>query len=451
MRHFLRYTLMLFLLTGGIEASAQQGKTWKEMHKVKKKETIYGIAKDYGLTEEELRKANPEMLDPNYKLRKGDYIFIPFPAPKPTTATTATTQNTTAASDLKNRAIRVGIMLPLHDVDGDGRRMLEYYRGVLMACNDLKREGISTDIRAWNVNIDADIRQTLLQNGADQCDIIFGPLYTKQMDAISTFVKTYGIKLVIPFSINGNHVADNENIFQVYQSPEELNEAAVFAFMDRFSQHNLVLIDCNDKNSNKGMFTSAIRKKLEEKKINYHVTNLTNSDETFARAFSLDKPNVVVLNTGRSPELNTALSKLDVLTNNNKGITLSLFGYNDWLLYEKYDLDKFYKYDTFVPTHYYYNTVSSRTQELETAYRKWFGTNMMNALPRFALTGYDQATFFLRGMHTVGKGFTGSTPNKYAVQTQYRFERVGKKGGMKNRQFMLVHYNRNRSISSIVY
>ncbi|MBR7017830.1 MAG: ABC transporter substrate-binding protein [Prevotella sp.] len=451
MRHFLRYTLLLFLLAGGIEASAQQGKTWKEMHKVKKKETIYGIAKDYGLTEEELRKANPEMLDPNYKLRKGDYIFIPFPTPKPTTATQVTQQPSAIASDLKNRAIRVGIMLPLHDVDGDGRRMVEYYRGILMACNDLKREGISTDIKAWNVNIDADIRQTLLQNGADQCDIIFGPLYTKQMDAISSFVKTYGIKLVIPFSINGNHVADNENIFQVYQSPEELNEAAVFAFMDRFSQHNLVLVDCNDKNSNKGMFTSAIRKSLEDKKINYHVTNLTNSDETFARAFSLDKPNVVVLNTGRSPELNTVLAKLDVLTNNNKGITVSLFGYNDWLLYEKYNLEKFYKYDTFVPTHYYYNTVASRTQELENAYRKWFGTSMMNALPRFALTGYDQATFFLRGMHTVGKGFTGSTPNKYAVQTQYRFERVGKKGGLKNRQFMLVHYNRNRSISSIVY
>ena len=75
MRHFLRYALLLFLLLGGMEASAQQGKTWKEMHKVKKKETIYGIAKEYGLTEEELRKANPEMLDPNYKLKKGSYCI----------------------------------------------------------------------------------------------------------------------------------------------------------------------------------------------------------------------------------------------------------------------------------------------------------------------------------------------------------------------------------------
>ncbi len=448
MRHFLRYALLLFLLLGGMEASAQQGKTWKEMHKVKKKETIYGIAKEYGLTEEELRKANPEMLDPNYKLRKGDYIFIPYPAAKPAETVPVKQEDT---SDIKTRAIRVGIMLPLHDVDGDGRRMVEFYRGILMACNDLKKEGISTDIRAWNVNIDADIRQTLLEKGAEQCDIIFGPLYTKQMDHISQFVKSYGIKLVIPFSINGNHVASNEYIYQVYQSAEELNQAAVDAFMDRFGNHNVVLVDCNDPNSNKGIFTSAVRKRLEEKKLTYHVTNLSNSDDTFARAFSAEKPNVVILNTGRSTELTTALGKLDALTNANKKISVSLFGYNDWLLYEKYNLDKFYKYDTFIPTYYYYNASTARTLELENAYRKWFGASMMNALPRFALTGYDQATFFLRGMHTVGKGFSGNTPNKYAVQTQYRFEKVGKNGGSKNRQFMLVHYNKNRSISSITF
>ena len=448
MRHFLRYALLLFLLVGGMEVSAQQGKTWKEMHKVKKKETIYGIAKEYGLTEVELRKANPEMLDPNYKLRKGDYIFIPYPAAKPAETVPVKQEDT---SDIKTRAIRVGIMLPLHDVDGDGRRMVEFYRGILMACNDLKKEGISTDIRAWNVNIDADIRQTLLEKGAEQCDIIFGPLYTKQMDYISQFVKSYGIKLVIPFSINGNHVASNEYIYQVYQSAEELNQSAVDAFMDRFGNHNVVLVDCNDPNSNKGIFTSAVRKRLEEKKITYHVTNLSNSDDTFARAFTTDKPNVVILNTGRSTELTTALGKLDALTNANKKISVSLFGYNDWLLYEKYNLDRFYKYDTFIPTYYYYNASTARTLELENAYRKWFGASMMNALPRFALTGYDQATFFLRGMHTVGKGFSGNTPNKYAVQTQYRFEKVGKNGGSKNRQFMLVHYNKNRSISSITF
>ncbi len=72
-----------------------------------------------------------------------------------------------AAPAVVSNAVKIGVMLPLHDVDGDGKRMVEYYRGLLMACNYLKKKGISTDVHAWNVPIDADIRTTLLQEGAN--------------------------------------------------------------------------------------------------------------------------------------------------------------------------------------------------------------------------------------------------------------------------------------------
>ena len=32
-------------------------------------------------------------------------------------------------TDVRKREVRVGIMLPLHNVDGDGNRMVEFYRG----------------------------------------------------------------------------------------------------------------------------------------------------------------------------------------------------------------------------------------------------------------------------------------------------------------------------------
>ena len=55
-------------------------------------------------------------------------------------------------------SISVGVMLPLHNVDGDGRRMIEYYRGILMACDQLKSEGFHIDIHSWNVPVDADVK-----------------------------------------------------------------------------------------------------------------------------------------------------------------------------------------------------------------------------------------------------------------------------------------------------
>ena len=79
MKH-LRYAIVALLAVFAVETVAHEGVTWKEMHKVKRKETIFGIAKDYGLTVDELIRANPEMNTPGYELKKGDFIFIPFSA-----------------------------------------------------------------------------------------------------------------------------------------------------------------------------------------------------------------------------------------------------------------------------------------------------------------------------------------------------------------------------------
>ena len=76
----------------------------------------------------------------------------------------------------------------------------------------------------------------------------------------------------------------------------------------------------------------------------------------------------------------------------------------------------------------------------------------MEALPRFALTGYDQAMFFLRGYHEQGKNFTGAkgTLGYKALQSPLYFHKVGW-GGYQNESFMLVHYTRSGNIESINY
>lgn len=57
----LRQLLFLGLFAFMAETACAQLNSYRELHKVKRKETIFGIAKDNGLTIEELIKANPEM------------------------------------------------------------------------------------------------------------------------------------------------------------------------------------------------------------------------------------------------------------------------------------------------------------------------------------------------------------------------------------------------------
>jgi len=458
---------MMVALMLSVSVFAQTTK-WRDIYTVKKKDTVFGIASKYGLSLPELMEANPEMKQEGYMLQKGTTIFIPYAkdqqnpnAPKgsdnkavtlPATGGKPVVTGPVAGRQrVASDVVKVGVMLPLHDVDGDGKRMVEYYRGILMACDYLKKKGVSTDVHAWNVPIDADIRTTLLQEGANQCDVIFGPLYTKQVAPLAGFCKTYGIKMVIPFSINGDDVERNKEIFQVYQSPETLNESAIKAFLTRFTNVHPIFVDCNDSTSRKGTFTFGLRKELEKRNINYSITNVNSGIDQFAKAFQPSKQNVVVLNTGRMPQLTAVLNKLDEFDAKYPGAAISLFGYTEWLMYAKYLKDRFYKYDTYIPSTFYYNASATRTLSLEGAYQNWFHQPMMIAQPRFAITGYDHAMFFIQGIKN-NKEFTGDAKqvNYQPVQTPLHFVKTAK-GGYKNKNFQLIHYTFNHQIESVNY
>jgi len=357
------------------------------------------------------------------------------------------------SKDIRKRPIRVGVMLPLHNINGDGKRMVEYYRGILMACDSLKKVGISTDIYAWNLAEDSLVQHIISDPNAATCDLIFGPLYTRQMSELSAFVKKHDIKLVIPFSIESNDVETNENIFQIYQSTQELNVSTARRFCDWFKFYHTVIVDCGDASSTKGPFTSLLRGMLDKRGMSYNITNLkTSSDESFLKAFDPTKKNVVVLNSSRSPELNATFGRLSAVSTSNPDIHISMFGYTEWLMYTQYQLNNFYKYNVYLPAPFYTNLNSDATERLQLKFRWNFHQDMMQALPRFALTGFDHANFFLRGLHEKGESFDGSSKSFRIepVQTPLKFERLGR-GGYQNRAYMFIHYMPEQQVESLNY
>lgn len=360
------------------------------------------------------------------------------------------TMSQAPSDDVRQRAIRVGVMLPLHNINGDGKRMIEYYRGILMACDSLKQSGISVDIHAWNAAEDADIIQILHDNDAARCDIIFGPLYSKQMQAMSDFVQRNDIRLVIPFSINAPQLLTNPNIFQIWQSPTNVTNSSIDRYLENFKDYHPVFIDCNDSTSKKFPFTSGLRRQLDNRGIVYNITNLKSSEEQFSKAFRRTQKNIVILNTGRSQELGVAFAKLNGLLLKEPTLEISMFGYTEWLSYTRTHLDNFYKYDTYIPSAFHYNPLTPQTQRLEQKYRWNFHSDMQHALPRFALTGFDHAFFFIKGLHKYGKSFNGAAGmfGYPPVQTPLMFERLGN-GGFQNRSVSLVHYTTDHRMEMI--
>ena len=117
----------------------------KDMHKVKRKETIFSVSREYGISEQELIAANPEL---KKGMKKGQFLCIPYPV--------ATTVQPTQKEDpyaippsnselfrksketpQKLSTIKAALLLPFQE----DKRMVEYYEGFLMAVDSLKRTG----------------------------------------------------------------------------------------------------------------------------------------------------------------------------------------------------------------------------------------------------------------------------------------------------------------------
>ncbi len=453
MNCLLRSILLLLIACFPLVMSAQSNTKSSTIYTVKKKDTVYGIAHRYNITIDELLKANPGAVDADFNLKKGIELVIPQPKTSSSATAVAKQQTTKVVKEKKENAVTIGVMLPLHQIDGDGKRMLEYYRGILMACDSLKTCGISTTVYSWNVPSDKQITAFLNDANLQKCDVVFGPLYTFQVAPLASFCKENGIRLVIPFSISSNAVTTNHDVFLFYQPAYKINARTINAFMELFKGRHVVFIDGNDSTSRKGVFTMALRKRLEENNQTFSITNIKSSETSFSKAFSRTLPNVVVLNTSRSPELNVTFAKLNNLRATDATVSISMFGYTEWLMYTKVYLELFHKYDTYIPTTFFYNPLNRKTVQLEQAYQRWFHSDMQTALPRFAIVGYDHAQYFVRGIAKYGKRFSGAAwHNVYnPLQSLLKFVHVGTKGGFQINAFMLVHYRAGGNIDSISY
>ena len=135
---------------------------------------------------------------------------------------------------------------------------------------------------------------------------------------------------------------------------------------------------------------------------------------------------------------------------NTPSLSISMFGYTEWMMYTKYNLDNFYKYNVYIPAAFYTNPLSAKTARIEQKYRWNFHEDMIQALPRFAITGFDQAYYFIKGLHLYGEKFNGArgmvgyTP----IQTPLHFERIGN-GGYQNRSILFVHYSPGHKVETI--
>lgn len=430
----------------------------REMHKVQRGETVYSISRKYGITEQELIAANPELQDVT-KLKRNAFICIPYPAKKeePKAEERIPTDSelfqANAEATEKLNTIKAALILPFHkngNPVGETQRMVEYYQGFLLAVDSLKSTGANISIHTYNSGSEvSEINAILQKPELKEMDIIFGPLHAAQVQPLADFARKNEIRLVIPFSSRDNTVYNNPQIYQV-NTPQSYFYSEVY---DHFSRQfpNAHVIFIESAGNDKADFIKGFKEDLQRKSV--PITTLSESADYVAMKGTLraDKENIFVPTSGSNTALIKTLPQITLMVRDSTITTtdnIHVFGYPEWQTYTDDFLSTFFELDTYFYSSFYTNNLMNSSKAFISKFRRWYGKEMEDRYPKYGMLGFDTGFYFLKGLWLYGTAFEQSQQQMKInpIQTGFKYERVNNWGGFINKKVFFVHFTREHEL-----
>lgn len=429
---------------------------WRDMHKVARKETIFSISQQYGITQEELIAANPELK--NGKLKKGSFLFIPYPKSQETGKTAPSSQAAPSNEELfkensiskkQINTIKVALMLPFTSTSQDEQsRMVEFYEGFLMAIDSLKHQGVSADIYIYDTKgTTAGTNAILSQSKLKDMDIVFGPAHQSSIASAAAFADKNNIRLVVPFSPKVDQVFTNPNIYQVNTPQSYLYSKVYEHFIRKFGKTNVIFVDDGSGDKEKAEFIKGMKNELKDNNVRFKQIQLAGDIDPNKVIAAMDtlQENIFIPTSGRSSALTRVLPHLTLVRREHPHFDMHLFGYPEWQTYTQDFLANFYELDTYFYSSFYTNNLFPAAINFTQSYRRWYSKDMSNTYPKYGMLGFDVGYFFLKGLSQQGNKLEENLNRVQVtpIQTGFCFERVNNWGGFINRKVFFVHFTKD--------
>ncbi|MFC2719165.1 MAG: LysM peptidoglycan-binding domain-containing protein [Bacteroidota bacterium] len=364
------------------------------LHIVKPKETIYGISKQYNITKEDLLRANPKLEN---GLMIGDTILITSSSPQPTT--TPTDNN----AIVQKATYRIAYMLPFSAEEDKNStnidRFIEFYRGSLLAMEKIKEQGISLEVYTFDTQLGTTKINDILKNGIPKTvDMIIGPAYPEQVAIVADYAKKNNVIQIVPFT---SQISNSDRFALQYQfnpSSADLDKAIINNILDKHRTDNVFIVNFASQNSKSYHLPERLEKALKSNSIKYTKLKANSLTADNISALNRNANNLIVLSSCSTQEFKDFVGAVSA---DNKNYTFVVE--NDIFNYAK--ADKSLKNKNFV-TYSLFNATPE--DKYLNAYSRYFTVRTQQSTPNYDLLGYDITLYFCKALQ----------PNKQLVFPQ---------------------------------
>ncbi len=419
----------------------------QNLHQVKKGETVESVAELYGITEQQLRLANPDIK--KNKLKKGKFIIIP-PKEEPAFIDIETpVVQEPEPVDPRIETIRMAVLLPLEENSDKGKKMIEFYQGMLMAVDSIKKEGTNVEVFAYHSGKgEEEIRAVLQKEEMSTMNVIFGPADQAQIPALTEYCADRSIRLVLPFSAPSVNLVGRPLIYQATANSGLLQTEMADVMAANSENRNFIILSTSNPDERGRNAINALRNALNDKGITIQQMPLDGDDFAYESALNQFHENVIIPDNTSIKTLNVFFAKMKTFVDEHPQYKISMLGYPEWQTYTKSLLPQFYAFNTYIYTAYYRNPLLDRTSIFERTFMNNFHRPMQATFPRFGMMGFDLAYYFLHALGAYGNAMEGHLAELMyqPFQHPFQFRQDAEGDGFVNHAVMFVHYTTDQTI-----
>ena len=427
------------------------------IHSVEKGQTLYSIAKAYGTTVDIVLANNQDAID---GLKSGDKLKIPFSGnadaikkeiekqsntsvktgkeTKVKTHLTDSSQKRHQDIDRKNAVvygpkkdsvsalfqndkpigdIHVALFLPLdletvESIDvakitqGDEKipeeikTGIEFYEGVKLAFDSLRKQGFKGFLHIYDYNIDSTAFAKVMKKAElKEMDLIIGPLYGKKFESVLKFAKDNNINIVAPTLLGNNMLLGNSNASKITPSYVTQTEELSKYVAEKYTRQNILLF--NSANPKDKPYLNTFKRIsnpiLQESKADTvkEITLVTMKD-----FISKTRPNIVAIPSTNQSFITEAVNKLFLDKQENKD-SIIVLGLSNFMDIESLDFGYLKALNAIVSSHTFVDyTNPEKTYSLGSVLNSFLYFRM-----NFFVPGFDAAYFYLGGLQKYGNSF----------------------------------------------
>jgi len=325
----------------------------------------------------------------------------------------------------------VALMLPFSAKTTPSDNFLNFYAGVLMALEDLRKDGTNVNLKVIDMSDFDGAEQMFEASGLEGIDFVIGNFTPESIDEAAAWCDSHHTPLVSPLDQKIEAATYNHRYLinaQLSTATQTMRLAESIDFDP--GKDNVIVL--GDTGEHAGVFHQDVVQSLDSLGIPY-----TTVYGGIQNALQGGKTNHVIITSERESVAASAVRNVGLLTRNNN---YDIIGYASHKIrrFDSIDSELFSRINAHFLMGYNVDYSDENVRNFVRRYRALYNTEPGN----FAFQGYDIASYFISALKKYGNDMINGIAGFPAegLQINFRFDRRTAAGGMFNEATKNVVY-----------